>query len=40
MNSADIAAKYQKTYFMPPEVTYDWVKRTVLPSPLFGAALT
>ena len=23
MNSADIAAKYQKTYFMPPEVTYD-----------------
>ena len=20
MNSADIAAKYQKTYFMPPEV--------------------
>mgnify|MGYP000380953671 CR=1 FL=1 len=27
MNSADIAAKYQKTYFMPPEVTYDWVKK-------------
>ena len=41
MNSADIAAKYQKTYFMPPEVTYDWVKKgTVLPSPLSGAALT
>ena len=50
MNSADIAAKYQKTYFMPPEVTYDWVKKDsitnslhdALPisSPLSGAALT
>ena len=19
--------KYQKTYFMPPEATYDWVKK-------------
>ena len=29
MNSADIAAKYQKTYYMPPEVTYDWVKKEI-----------
>lgn len=27
MNSAQIAAKYGKTYHMPPEVTYDWVKK-------------
>ena len=23
----NIAAKYGKSYFMPPEVTYDWVKK-------------
>ena len=33
MNSADIAAKYQKTYFMPPEVTYDWVKKDSITKP-------
>lgn len=22
----DVAEKYGKAYFMPPEVTYDWVK--------------
>ena len=36
MNSADIAAKYQKTYFMPPEVTYDWVKKdSITKSPIW-----
>ena len=33
MNSADIAAKYQKTYYMPPEVTYDWVKKDSITEP-------
>ena len=33
MNSADIAAKYQKTYYMPPEVTYDWVKKDSITKP-------
>ena len=23
----DVAEKYGKAYFMPPEVTYDWVKK-------------
>lgn len=27
MNSKAIKAKYGKTYHMPPEVTYDWVKK-------------
>ena len=22
--------KYEKTYFMPPVVTYDWVKKTAV----------
>lgn len=29
----DIAAKYGKSYFMPPEVTYDWVKQDVIKKP-------
>ena len=29
----DIAAKYGKSYFMPPEVTYDWVKKDVIAKP-------
>lgn len=27
MKTSNISEKYQKTYFMPPEVTYDWVKK-------------
>lgn len=30
--------KYERAYFMPPEVTYDWVKRNILKSLRFGAA--
>ena len=26
--------KYEKTYFMPPVVTYDWVKKTEIEKPL------
>ncbi len=29
----DVAAKYGKSYFMPPEVTYDWVKQDVIQKP-------
>lgn len=29
----DIAAKYGKMYFMPPEVTYDWVRRDTIEKP-------
>jgi len=29
----DIAAKYGKSYFMPPEVTYDWVKKDSIEKP-------
>ena len=25
--------KYEKTYFMPPVVTYDWVKKTEIEKP-------
>ena len=25
----DVAEKYGKAYFMPPEVTYDWVNLSV-----------
>ncbi len=25
--------KYEKTYFMPPEVTYDWVKKMQIEKP-------
>lgn len=32
----NIAAKYGKSYFMPPEVTYDWVKKdSIEKSPFF-----
>lgn len=27
MNKVSVSEKYQKSYFMPPEVTYDWVKK-------------
>ena len=30
--------KYEKTYFMPPVVTYDWVKKTEIEKP-YGAVL-
>lgn len=29
----NVAAKYGKSYFMPPEVTYDWVKRDTITKP-------
>ena len=29
----NIAAKYGKSYFMPPEVTYDWVKKDSIEKP-------
>ena len=25
--------KYERTYFMPPEVTYDWVKKEYIDKP-------
>ena len=25
--------KYERQYFMPPEVTYDWVKKEYITSP-------
>lgn len=25
--------KYEKTYFMPPEVTYDWAKKDAIEKP-------
>ncbi len=31
--SAEIAQKYGKTYHMPPEVTYDWVKKDCIDRP-------
>ena len=31
--SAEIAQKYGKTYHMPPEVTYDWVKKDCIDKP-------
>lgn len=29
----NVAAKYGKSYFMPPEVTYDWVKKDTITTP-------
>ena len=29
----NIAKKYGKSYFMPPEVTYDWVKKETIEKP-------
>ncbi len=29
----NVAEKYGKTYFMPPEVTYDWVKKDTITEP-------
>ena len=26
----NVAEKYGKAYFMPPEVTYDWVKKDAI----------
>ena len=30
--------KYEKTYFMPPEVTYDWAKKDAIENHQSGAA--
>ena len=36
MNQAMISEKYQKSYFMPPEITYDWVKKdTIAKAPIW-----
>ena len=32
-NKIKISEKYQKTYHMPPEVTYDWVKKETITKP-------
>lgn len=32
--------KYERQYFMPPEVTYDWVKKEYIKEPPSGAAWT
>lgn len=32
-NKVKISEKYQKTYHMPPEVTYDWVKKETISKP-------
>ena len=29
----DVAKKYGRAYFMPPEVTYDWVKKDTIEKP-------
>ena len=29
----NVAEKYGKAYFMPPEVTYDWVKKDAIEKP-------
>ena len=34
----DVAEKYGKAYFMPPEVTYDWVKKMRSKNRRSGAA--
>lgn len=33
MKKQTISEKYQKSYFMPPEVTYDWVKKETIEKP-------
>ncbi len=33
MNKTAISQKYSKTYHMPPEVTYDWVKKDTIEKP-------
>ena len=34
----DVAKKYGRAYFMPPEVTYDWVKKdTIEKPPIWGS---
>lgn len=33
MKKQTIREKYQKSYFMPPEVTYDWVKKETIEKP-------
>ena len=30
MTKTKVSEKYGKTYFMPPEVTYDWVTRETI----------
>lgn len=38
MDKTTISKKYGKTYHMPPEVTYDWVKKDTIEKPPSGAA--
>ena len=26
----DVSKKYGRAYFMPPEITYDWVKKDII----------
>ena len=33
MKETEISKKYGKTYHMPPEVTYDWVKKDTIEKP-------
>ncbi|MBQ7924701.1 MAG: 2-isopropylmalate synthase [Lachnospiraceae bacterium] len=33
MAKVNVSEKYGKTYFMPPEVTYDWVKKDTIDTP-------
>ena len=33
MNKTAISQKYGKTYHMPPEVTYDWVRKDTIEKP-------
>ena len=33
MEKTEISKKYRKTYHMPPEVTYDWVKKDTIEKP-------
>ena len=33
MDKTTISKKYGKTYHMPPEVTYDWVKKDTIEKP-------
>ena len=36
MNQTIVSEKYQKSYFMPPEITYDWVKKdTIAKAPIW-----
>lgn len=38
MTTESIKEKYEKSYFMPPVVTYDWVKKDSIEKRRSGAA--